>query len=319
MPRGVYARKKSKKEPQRIQKSRRRSSSETTPPPLAGPVESMQVFPKAPPPSAPKAPVYWGAPPPEVVKKVDDSKALREVPTAGHHNEHIQESVTRIMEYGSWRKQDTVVLVPTGQKVNALCFMTWWNLIFPPNNGAAKYLIRNTEVGEAYSAAIAEILNHPQLQKYKYILTIEHDQTVPQDGILKLVRHMEMHPELHAISGLYWTKGEGGAPQIWGDINDPVVNYRPQPASVSLDGGNTWTRGSPLVECYGIGMGFALWRLDMFKDEKLRKPWFKTVAGVEGVGTQDLYFWADARKHGYRCAVACDVMVGHMDENEKIW
>jgi hypothetical protein len=52
----------------------------------------------------------------------------------------------------------------------------------------------------------------------------------------------------------------------------------------------------------------------MFKDQKLRRPWFKTISSMEeGVGTQDLYFWGDARKHGYRCAVDCSVLVGHLD------
>jgi hypothetical protein len=60
-------------------------------------------------------------------------------------------------------------------------------------------------------------------------------------------------------------------------------------------------------------MGFNLWRMSMFRDERLRKPWFATQAGTQGVGTQDLYFWGDARKHGFRCAVDCGVKVGHYD------
>jgi hypothetical protein len=104
---------------------------------------------------------------------------------------------------------------------------------------------------------------------------------------------------------LYFLKGPGGVAQIWGDPKDPVVNFRPQPPDPQ--GG--------LVECCGTGMGFNLWRMSMFRDKKLRRPWFKTLSGKEGrgIGTQDLYFWADARKHGYRCAVACDVKVGHYD------
>ena len=39
--------------------------------------------------------------------------------------------------------------------------------------------------------------------------------------------------------------------------------------------------------------------------------------GAAGVGTQDLYFWGDARKYGYRCAIACDVKVGHYDHEGK--
>ena len=65
----------------------------------------------------------------------------------------------------------------------------------------------------------------------------------------------------------------------------------------------------------------------MFKDTRLRKPWFKTYNGTEGqgIGTQDLAFWSDAKKYGYRCAVDCSVKVGHHDyagtfgEADKVW
>ena len=39
---------------------------------------------------------------------------------------------------------------------------------------------------------------------------------------------MEDHPEFAAIGGLYFTKGPGGCSQIWGDIKDPILNFRPQ-------------------------------------------------------------------------------------------
>jgi hypothetical protein len=67
-------------------------------------------------------------------------------------------------------------------------------------------------------------------------------------------------------------------------------------------------------------LGFNLWRLKMFRDERLRRPWFVTRADANGVGTQDLYFWADARKYGLRCAVDCDVLVGHHDQaTDTVW
>jgi hypothetical protein len=222
----------------------------------------------------------------------------------GRHNQDLENARLRVIQGGSWKRQDCIVLLPAAKMVPMKCAMSWWNLIFPPNNGVIKIGMVGTEVGQAYSNAIQMILDNPQLSKFPYIVTIEHDNVPPPDGVLKLIKHMEMHPEFAAISGLYWTKGEGGCPQIWGDINDPMVNYRPQPPRA--DGG--------LIECYGIGMGFAVWRTEMFKDPDLRKPWFKTVASAEeGVGTQDLYFWGDARKYGYRCAVACDVPTGHHD------
>ena len=39
------------------------------------------------------------------------------------------------------------------------------------------------EVGEAYSQAIEAILAHPDLSKFKYILTMEHDNIPPPDGL----------------------------------------------------------------------------------------------------------------------------------------
>ena len=160
------------------------------------------------------------------------------------------------------------------------------------------------EVGDAYSTAISQILAHPDLKDWEYLLTIEADNMPPGDGVIKLIKRMEAHPELSCIGGLYWCKGPEGCAHIWGDIKDPVINYRPQ-APVAGE----------LVECYGNSMGFHLWRLSMFKDERLKKPWFKTLDGSEGtgIGTQDLAFWNDARKYGYRCAVDCSVMVGHHD------
>lgn len=221
----------------------------------------------------------------------------------GINNADLRSSTNRIIEGASWKKQRVVMLIPAGQTIPSKVYLSHCSLIFPPNQSAHRMLAMGMEVGEAFSNAIKEIITHPDLNEWEYILTIEHDNCPPPDGLVRLIKRMEEHPELACIGGLYWTKGEGGVPQIWGDIKDPVQNFRPQPPDPN--GG--------LVECWGTGMGFNLWRLQMFKDERLRYPWFKTTAGLEGVGTQDLYFWADARRNGYRCAIDCSVKVGHYD------
>jgi GT2 family glycosyltransferase len=196
--------------------------------------------------------------------------------------------------------------------------LAWWNLAFPPNNGVVKILALGDEVGEAYSRAIEAVLANPELSQWEYVLCLEHDNSPPSDGVIRLIDHMQNHPEFAWIGGLYFTKGfsmprndgsgnsvGGGVAQIWGDINDPITNYRPVPPRA--DGG--------LIECFGTGQGFTIFRLSMFKDERLSRPWFRTKRGLngEGMGTQDLVFAGEARKHGYRCAVACDVKVGHYD------
>jgi hypothetical protein len=227
----------------------------------------------------------------------------------GAHNANPDATRARLIKGASWKKQRIVVIIPAGESIPAKVALSHWNLAFPPNNGVVRILAQGMEVGDAYSTAIEQILAHPELSQWEYILTLEHDNAPPCDGVIKLIERMEAHPELSCIGGLYYTKFEGGVPQIWGDPSDPVLNFRPQ-----------LPRPGELVECCGTGMGFNLWRLKMFRDERLRRPWFKTVAGKEGVGTQDLYFAADARKYGYRFAVDCSVLVGHYDaQNDQMW
>jgi hypothetical protein len=214
------------------------------------------------------------------------------------------------MKGKTWKKTRVVVVVPAGESIPAKVYLSHCSLIFPPNQAHYRILALGQEVGDAYSNCIQAILDHAELSTWEYILTMEHDNAPPPDGLLKLIERMEEHPEFACIGGLYWTKGEGGVPQIWGDVKDPVLNFRPQ---IPVP--------NQLVECYGTGMGFNLWRMSMFKDKKLKKPWFRTRASAEeGVGTQDLMFWQEARKHGYRCAIDCGVLVGHYDQaNDLMW
>lgn len=228
---------------------------------------------------------------------------------SGAHNSDLEKTQSRLLKGASWKRQRIVVILPTGNLIPAKVALSHWNLVFPPNNGVVRILAQGMEVGEAYSTAIESVLAHPELSQWEYVLTIEHDNLPPQDGVIKLLEKMEAHPEFACIGGLYFTKGEGGVAQIWGDPTDPILNFRPR---VPVAG--------QLVECCGTGMGFNLWRLDMFKDQRIKRPLFRTLAGKEGVGTQDLSFWTEARKYGYRCAIDCSVLVGHYDHlADMVW
>ena len=228
----------------------------------------------------------------------------------GAHNADLKKTRARLIKGASWKRQRIVVILPADQMISTKVALSHWNLAFPPNNGVVRILAQGMEVGEAYSSAIEQVIAHPELGKWEYILTIEHDNMPPADGILKLLEGMESHPEFACIGGLYFTKGEGGVAQIWGDPKDPIQNFRPQPPDPN--GG--------LVECCGTGMGFNLWRMSLFRDPKLRKPWFVTHTKDGAVSTQDLYAWGDFRKHGYRAAIDCGVRVGHWDQaTETAW
>jgi len=165
------------------------------------------------------------------------------------------------------------------------------------------------EVGEAYNVMIQNILNSPDLSTWKYILTIEEDNIPPPDGLMKLYENMD---KFDVIGGLYWTKGEEGQPMIYGNPAVFPKNFIPQvPIPDAIQPAN------------GLGMGFNLYKLDIFK--KMKAPWFKTLQeNVPGEGvkmyTQDLYFYENASKEGYKFACDNRVRVGHYDyRNDIVW
>ena len=177
--------------------------------------------------------------------------------------------------------------------------------------------IKNMEVADAYNAGIKMILENPELSKWKYVLTLETDNMPPPDGLLKLYESMDKVDcyglgKTDVVGGLYWTKGENGQPMIYGDPRIFPKNFIPQvPIPDSLQPSN------------GLGMGFTLFKLDMFK--KVEPPWFRTVQeytygqGAK-MGTQDLMFFEKAARHGYRFACDTRCKVGHLDPSTgTIW
>src|SRR5437868_2982895 len=122
---------------------------------------------------------------------------------AGAHNADVQKTAARLIKGGSWKKQRVVVIIPAGASIPAKVYLSHLNLAFSPNNGVVRILAQGMEVGEAYSSAIEGVLAHPELSQWEYVLTIEHDNCPPSDGVLKLIETLEARPELSCVSGLY--------------------------------------------------------------------------------------------------------------------
>ena len=225
---------------------------------------------------------------------------------AGFHNTDpkTKERLERVRAY---EDLSTICIVPTRGVIPAKVVQNWMGMMTPMNQKFTRIMMIGMEVGEAYTQAIEMILAHPELSKWKYILTLEEDNMPPPDGLLKLYEGIKKYD---VVGGLYWTKGEGGMPMIYGDPKVLPLNFIPQMPKEGLQ------------ECNGLGMGFNLFRLDMFKDKKLQKPHFKTLQEyTEGEGgkgfTQDLYFFQNAGKLGYRFACDTRIHVGHYDYEGK--
>lgn len=222
---------------------------------------------------------------------------------------HNQKPKDLIIKGNSYKDLSTICIIPSRGTVPIKVVTSWWNLMPAMNQQFMRMPIIGMEVGEAYSQGIETILGHPELSKWKYILTLEEDNCPPPDGLLKLYENIEKYD---AVGGLYWTKGVDGKPMCYGDPKAIPVSFSPfmpDPDSV--------------IPCRGLGMGFTLFRLEMFKDKRLPKPLFKTVQTYkEGVGaqsyTQDLKFFEEAGKLGYKFACDARVKVGHYSVQDDI-
>jgi hypothetical protein len=219
----------------------------------------------------------------------------------GFHNASLTRSSKRLREQGLYRDNSTIIVTPTRADgdISVRVAESHAQLGKGMNQRVHKIIVEGKEVGHAFQSSVEGILAHPDLSKWKYLLTLEDDNIPPQNGLEMLWRSIEEGP-FAAVGGLYWTKGYGGQPMIYGDPK--VLTFLPQVV-----------RPNTLQECNGLGMGFTLFRLDVFRH--IDPPWFKTqtLADDGTLVTQDLYFFEKVRKAGYR--VACDtrVRVGHYD------
>lgn len=228
-----------------------------------------------------------------------------------YHND--SDYIPRLDKEKTYRDLSTIIICPATGPIPTRVIANW-QFMRPMNQQVVgPIFLEGMEVATAYNEGIKMILEHPDLKKYKYILTIETDN-YPQnpDGLLKLYESID---EFDCVAGLYWVKGETGQPMIYGNPAEKPFNFRPQKP---FPGG--------LTVCNGLGMGFNLFRLKMFKDKGFKYgEWFKTEQSFEhGVGarayTQDLYFFEKASALGYKFAADSRVPVVHWDEvNKKAW
>lgn len=230
----------------------------------------------------------------------------------GIHNANLAASVERLNKGRTFQDLSTIIICPTRGMISDRVVQAWMGLMRPMNQKViGPIFLRGYEVGEAYNMAVEMILSNPELSKWKYMLTLEEDNLPPPDGLIKLYENMD---NFDVVGGLYWTKGEGGQPMIYGDPAIKPLNFIPQmPITDGIQPAN------------GLGMGFNLFKIEIFKNAQLPKPWFQTKNEfIPGVGakvyTQDLYFYENAGKVGYKFACDTRVKVGHYDvQTDIIW
>jgi len=229
---------------------------------------------------------------------------------SGMHN--ATDYVSRLKKEKTYRDLSTIMVCPTRGTIPARVVQSWQSIIRPMNQKVIGPLfMENMEVGEAYNEVLKMILQNDSLKQFKFLLTIEEDNAPPADGLLKLYESID---DYDAVGGLYWTKGEGGQPMCYGDPSVMPRNFIPQ-----------IPQPDSITPCNGLGMGFTLYRMEMFKDTRFEfGNWFKTKQEVTPNGavayTQDLWFFQKAGELGYKFACDARVKVGHYDaQNQIMW
>lgn len=228
----------------------------------------------------------------------------------GRHNSDLSKSAERLKKSLSFRDLSTVCLVPNNGLIPARVAENWFSQTSSMNQKFVRFMMIGMEKYHAFNTSIEGILTTPKLNEFKYILTMEEDTLIPPDGLLKLFESIENYD---VVGGLSFTKGIEGTPIIYGD-----TRMIPQ----------TMTKTSPYPEtvqpCLGIGTSYTLFKMDIFKNDKVAKPWFKAdprrLLGKFTNDNIDLTFFENLHKLGYK--VACDtrVRLGRYDmETDMVW
>jgi len=240
---------------------------------------------------------------------------MREIPEefklddVGSHNGQLDQSIGRLIRGNTYKDLSTIWITPTRGNLKPRVVSSWMALMRPMNQPFIGPLFMDAdEVGVAYQKAFDMILEHPELKNWKYVLTVEQDNLPPQMGLMNLYESIEKGYD--CVAGLYWTKGDAGQPMIYGNPMVMPKNFVPQvPIPDSLQ------------HCNGLGMGFNLWSIDSLKTKlkDMPKPWFKTIQEAGKQYTQDLWFFQESAKYGWRNACCTSVRVGHIGDDGHVW
>ncbi len=241
----------------------------------------------------------------------------------------------------AFRDQRIMVVCPTRGKIDERITAAWKDLIWPAYNAERKWkFARGYEVGTAYDAFVASFLASDYAD-WPYIVTLEDDNLIPRDGLVRLLETMEAGApdggKWAGVSGLYRTKDPLRTPLALGDVEEFRRTGKRDYRAVDL---SKLPKDQRVVEVLGIPMGCAIWRTEVFR--AVSRPWYRTISDSVRVGgdhvpvaeferlwaqgkidrsrsytrapiTQDVFFCDKAGKLGFRFAVDLSCDVGHLD------
>jgi len=239
----------------------------------------------------------------------------------GRSNVRLIQAAQGIENKKQYKNQATVIVIPTLKMIPVPVVAAWFSLLHPSmQRMSGPNFFDGFEVAEAYNRAIDVILEQKPLASFQFVLTMEHDNIPPRDGLLRLLESIDGGVDgnvYDCVGGLYWNRPQTAAevsPLIFGNPEETPRTFFVQVP-----------KEDAIQPCNGMGMGFTLFRLKMFREGKIAKPYFESIQELTEDGnlitqSQDIAFFSKACDAGYKMAVDTRVRVGHMDpESGKVW
>lgn len=184
--------------------------------------------------------------------------------------------------------------------------MEWaanFKMLEPPvNTSFAVRTILNEKVEDARNGSVADT----QRQGAEYLIFIDDDVLIPNQGIRRMHYLMEQNPEWDLLSGIYVTK------------SDPVQTL------IFKDGKQgpywQWKFGTQFP-ISGCGMGCCMIRMSAF--DKVPEPWFEWIRKSEGKNHseegEDLNFCRKLKENGGVLMADGGLLCGHIEKDGRIF
>jgi len=199
---------------------------------------------------------------------------------------------------------NVVVGIPSFGMVSTYFMQSHSAMAFPLVSSKIDKIVLNKPIAEARN----EIVEFALSQGAQYIFWLDDDVVSPPDSFMKLYRHNK-----DIINGVYWSKSNPPMPLLFrGHLEGPYWN---------------WHIGD-LIEIDAAGSGLTLVKTDVYRkmQQELGGPWYSTeyvsFAGIETSdsppnNTEDLYFYAKAKKAGYKVWADTSVQAWHYDKHSQ--
>jgi hypothetical protein len=172
-----------------------------------------------------------------------------------------------------------------------------WTLQIPAAFDCSIWEPHGMTVAEARTSSIKKAI----AEGFQFIQWIDDDLILPKNALVKLIQH-----GADIVGGFYYRKYE---PIESCGMHEYTINNELVPRPIT-----NFKIGEVIHNTLVLPSGCTLINLDIFKNDKMEEPWYRTVTitGAPAI-TEDTYFCQKARLAGYDVLTDTGVQCIHVD------